>query len=95
MYGTNRLRLYGLAVQCPLKEKCDCPISSIRKIGDFDCQVEIIDKLTDDQVLEYISNHETCSRTAYDKRRELIKQRDFHKSREIETSPRKLVFTKV
>ena len=54
----NKLNLYGLAIECPFRDECpDCPIKKIRKINDFEKQIEFIDNLTLDEINELIHRH--------------------------------------
>ena len=55
----NKIRLYGLAIACPFEDECPvCPITKIRKLKDFEIQIEFIDNLTHYQINELIDLHD-------------------------------------
>jgi len=55
----NKSKLYGLVMQCPFGDEChDCPLKEIRKINDFEKQIEIIDSMTNDEINKIASFHD-------------------------------------
>jgi len=67
----SRMQLYGLAVECPQDDDCkDCQIRELRKLNDFEKIVEIIDNMTDDEVLKISILH---NERRYEKEKHLWK----------------------
>ncbi len=57
----NKLRMYGLVMECPFGVECsDCPIQDLRKLKDFEKQVEIIDNMTQKSLNEVVKFHDEC-----------------------------------
>jgi len=55
----NRLKLYGLAQECPFGNECyDCPLQKIRELKDFEKQIEIIDNMTNEKVNKIVIFHD-------------------------------------
>jgi len=55
----NKTNLYGLVAQCPFGDEClDCPLKEIRKINDFEKQIEIIDNMTNVEIDKIASFHD-------------------------------------
>ncbi len=52
----NKLKLYGLASQCPFGDEClDCPLKKIRDLKDFEKMIEHINNLSIDKINELVS----------------------------------------
>ncbi len=54
--------LYGLAIECSFGEECNhCTFRELRELKDIEKQIEVIDKLTADEVNESIQFYNQCS----------------------------------
>ena len=58
----DRANIYGLAIGCPYVDECnDCLLKELRKLGDFEQQVEIIDKMEIAEINEITRFHQKRS----------------------------------
>lgn len=58
-FKKKMLRLYGLTISCTFETECpNCHIKYIRKINDFEKQVEFIDSLPKEEVFSLLAFHD-------------------------------------